>query len=69
MWKAMPAVQLIDKASHPIPVAGELVIGRYGIEYTLQACREGRIIRIVFSTYRGSSFTLFVNFACFHLLG
>ena len=34
-----------------------------------QACREGRIIRIVFSTYRGSSFTLFVNFACFHLLG
>ena len=30
----MPAVQLIDKAlnlSHPMPVAGELVIGRYGI--------------------------------------
>ena len=30
----MPAVQLIDKALSlplPIPVAGELVIGRYGI--------------------------------------
>ena len=60
--KAMPAVQLINKAlslPHPIPVMGELVIEWYKIvgdwiyiRAKLWACHEGRIIRTLFSSTR-----------------
>ena len=76
MRKAMPAVQLIDEAlslPHPIPVMGELVIGRYGIvgdwnihSRKMASMSRGEDFQDSLLKYRGS---LFVNFARSHLLG
>ena len=55
---------------HPIPVTGELIIGRYGImgDFSRKIASMSDYKDSLLK-YHGLSFTLFVNFVRFHLLG